>query len=513
MLAIVCGMNGATEACLPNLDEPEELMVKGGWQDPPCFAGEENSGECLLGPNWSEYRTTALYEQLPDEPDVFYKVFRPLVGKDPIRDLIQIRFVLALVGSIFLALAVVLAGSHGSDLLLMWFAVGAPVAMLHTNTVTDTALTLLSLPALVTALFFVFSRDSQRLRQVGWIVGGAAILTLLVNSSAGIVTLVVFISAISFLLGGVSFLGSSMVVDGLPQDEVKVSPSTRLRSRIRFGSPFVFWSSVVVLILANFRHDLWRKVFMGLVPQVHDLRIVRTILRVPNFTLGFIGAGQWKLGYADLPVPVLATFCSFIVVGLVLFHWVEQTIKTSRIRWYVLLGVLAAAIVFAHEKRNLEIGGDLAEPVRFLPYFSGLMLMVPLLYSRPLGKRTASCIRSLAVIGIGAALWGTMRRYVTGFPGTPTTEGPCLICGLSPQSWWWNHWYKFVLGPVSTWSIAVLSVSIAILAARSLSSDLTLKKKWASRRTAAITILILVLALISLVMPWLIEFAQPNWAR
>jgi len=514
MLAIVCGSGGATPECPPNLEEPDELQVSGGWGDKPCFVGEEQSAECLLaGPNWTQYKTTVFYNQLPTASTPFHRVLRTFVDADPFRSLVKMRLAMALLGSILLAGAVLLLRDRSANFLHVWLAVGTPVAMLQTASVTQSGWQLIATPSLTAAMCVLLRSESRRSRLSAIALALFSSVVMLLSGNASVLLIVVTVSFSIFMSECRSITSESMRDSEMPSGVNNAASSTAGYWSRFWRSPITLWLSVVVLVLVNFQQHVWKQVLLYLPSQLDEFRVIRTIAQLPNFAIGFLGAGRWRLGYSDLTYPYLATMSSLAVIGAIMYVGGSEARRSLRLRFAVLSFLLANAVVMAHEGKGIEIGGDPSLVSQFLPYFVVLMLMVPLFTETRFRGKTVHVVNGLIVLAVGASLWGTLRRYVTGFPETPYSEGSCLFCDLSPQLWWWNRWYEPVLGPRLTWLIAIVATIWALYLASKLGSRFQVADSRSARIRAIAGLVVLTLLGLRLTLPWLVELSPARWAQ
>ena len=514
MLAIVCGSGGATSECPPNLEEPDELQVSGGWGDNPCFVGEEQSAECLLaGPNWTQYKVTVFYNQLPTDSTPFHRVLRTFVDADPFRSLVKMRLAMALLGSTLLAGAVLLLRDRSANFLRVWLAVGTPVAMLQTASVTQSGWQLIATPSLTAAMCVLLRSESQRSRLSAIALALFSSVVMLLSGNASVLLIVVTVSFSIFMSERRSITSESMRDSEMPSG-VNIAASSTAGYWSRFcRSPITLWLSVAVLVLVNFQQHVWKRVLLYLPSQLDEFRVIRTIAQLPNFAIGFLGAGRWRLGYSDLTFPYLATMSSIAVIGAIMYVGGSEARRSLRVRFAILVVLLANAVVMAHEGKGIEIGGDPSLVSQFLPYFVVLMLMVPLFTETRFQGKTVHVVNGLIVLAVGASLWGTLRRYVTGFPETPYSEGSCLFCDLSPQLWWWNRWYEPVLGPRLTWLIAIVATIWALYLASKLGSRFQVADSRSARIRAVAGLVVLSLLGLRLTLPWLVELSPARWAQ
>lgn len=532
MLAIYCGSGGATPECPPNLDEPDELQVSGGWGDSPCFIGENKSAECLLaGPNWTQYKTTVFYSQLPEDTNLFHGVLRTFVDEDPFRSLVQMRMTMALLGSALLTASLVALQSRAARYLRMWLAIGVPVVLIEVTTVAELGWQLQAIPVLVAMMFVAMSTSSKSNRSYAVFFASIIGFVLSLNRLTESVVLIILITVSVALLNvrgtfsirrapnnlELIWQSASYEKASLERKNGSSGISTEANTDsfwMRFcRSPIISWLSVAVLVLVNFQQHVWRQVLLYLPSQLDEFRVIRTIAQLPNFAIGFLGAGRWRLGYSDLTFPFLATMTSIAVIGVIMYVGASEARPSLRVRFAILVVLLASAVVIVHESKGIEIGGDPSLVSQFLPYFVVLMLMVPLFTETRFHGKIVHVVNGLIVFAVGASLWGTLRRYVTGFPETPYSEGPCLFCDLSPQLWWWNRWYEPVLGPRLTWLIAIVATIWALYLASKLGSKSQVADSRSARIRAVAGLVVLTLLGLRLTLPWLVELSPARWAQ
>lgn len=532
MLAIYCGSGGATPECPPNLEDPDELQVSGAWGDTPCFISENESAECLLAiPNWTQYKTTVFYTQLPTTSKPFHGVLRMFVEKDPFRSLMQMRLTMALLGSAFLVASLVALQTRALCYLHMWLAISIPVALIEATSVTDLGLQLLAIPAMV-AMVFVATSTLSKSGRLNAVLFATTTSFVLVWSRPTESVVLITLTTISLALLNVrgKFSLGRVPNNGelIPQSVVyeEVAPKVKAGSSgistdaraLRFWlrlwrSPTSLWLSAAVLVLVNFQQQVWKQVLLYVPLQLNEFRLFRIIIQLPIFAIGFLGAGRWRLGYSDLAFPYLATMCSIAVIGIIMYVGGKAASRSLRVRLAILGVLLANAVVMAHVSRGIEIGGDLSLVPQFLPYFMVLMLMVSLVAETRFRGKRVHVVNVLLVFAVGASLWSTLRRYVTGFPKTPYSEGPCLFCDLSPQLWWWNRWYEPVLGPRLTWLSAIVATVWALYLAPKLSSGSQFSDSRLARFRAVAGLVVLTLLGLRLTLPWLVELSPARWTQ
>jgi len=532
MLAIYCGSGGATPECPPNLDEPDELQVSGGWGDSPCFIGDNQSAECLLaGPNWTQYKTTVFFSQLPTTSKPFHGVLRMFVGEDPFRSLMRMRLIMALLGSALLAASLVALQFRAVHYLRMWLAIGVPVVLIETTLVTDLGLQLQAIPAMVAMVFVAMSTSSRSSRLYAVLFAtttGFVMVLSRLTESVVLVTLTTVSIALLNVRGMFSVRRApnnlELMWQSASSEEIALKgkdAGSRFLAEakaqsfwLRFWrSPITFWLSAAVLVLLNFQQHVWKQVLLYLPLQLNEFRLVRTIFQLPNFAIGFLGAGRWRLGYSDLAFPSLTTMSSVVVIGIIMYAGYSEARRSLRVRFAVLGLLFACAVVFVHERKGIEIGGDLSLVSQFLPYFVVSMLTVPLFAETRSRGKTVHVLNGLVVLAVGASLWVTLRRYVTGFPETPFSEGPCLFCDLSPELWWWNRWYELVLGPRLTWLSAIVATVWALYLASKLSTRSQVSESRFARFRAVAGLVVLALLALRLTLPWLVELSPARWAQ
>lgn len=514
MLAVVCGLGGATPQCSPDLEDLDELQVSGGWGDDPCYIGWGSSAECLpAGYDLTQFKTTVLYEQLPTTRSAFHGVLRELVGNDPYRSLIQMRLFITVLGSALLTASLVLLRGRAVNYLSMWFAVGVPVVLLLTASVTKAGWQLITIPSLIAAMVVLRNCDSQRYRIYASTLAVISVFIMLLSGIESIALILAIISTILFIskrASPVSYHQRNLLVHANPNDMIE--PMTGWWQRIA-QSPITLWVSISVLILVNFQQHLWKQTLFYLPSQLGEYRLFRTIFQLPNFVIEMFGAGSLRLGYSDLTFPSVAVLCSIAVISVVAYIGLSEARWNLKVRLAVLGLLFVGAVVIAHERLDIEIGGDLALPIRFLPYFIMLVLIVPLYTEKSPRGNTAHLVNGLVILALAASLWSTLRRYVTGFPDSPDFEGPCLFCDVSPQLWWWSRWYEPVVGPRLTWLCAVAAMVWAFSLASKLSSESKLAESRGSQLRAIGGLVILTFVSLRLTLPWLFELSPPQWAQ
>lgn len=514
MLAIVCGSGGATPECPPNLEEPDELQVGGGWGDKPCFVGEEESAECLLvGLDWTQYKTTVYYDQLFTASKPFHSVLRTFVGIDPFRSLMRMRLVMALLGSISLVAAVLLLRNRSANFLRMWLAISTPVAILQTASVTQSGWQMLATPSLAAAMYELRRSESRRFQLSAIALALFSALVMLMSGNASILLIVATVSFGVFISERRSVMSESSRNSETPSSANDVASTTAGSWSRIFKFPVTFWLSLAVLVLVNFQQHLWKQVLLYLPSQLNEFRLIRTIVQLPNFAIGFLGAGRWRLGYSDLTFPLLATMSSIAVIGIFIYVGGSEARRSLKVRFAILGVLLASAVVIVHESKGIEVGGDPSLVLQFLPYVMVLMLMVPLFAETRFHGKTVHVVNGLIVLAVGTSLWGTLRRYVTGFPETPFSEGPCLFCDLSPQLWWWSRFYEPVLGPRLTWLSAIVATVWALYLASKLSTRSKASDSRSARIRAVVGLVVLMLLGLRLTLPWLIELSPTKWVQ
>jgi hypothetical protein len=364
-------------------------------------------------------------------PNGFYWGMHTFINDNPLNSAMQMRFaniILALV--VLLASLIVATSRIRFALMATWLVLIVPLGLFTIASTNPSSWTIIGLGTYwANLLTFLTTKEKRRQIFAGVLSVLTAGLALVSRSESA-----VFVVIISVVIAFVVF-------------------------------SFVEWKKLIlpaVLTLVGFYEFITTPSTLGISTGLQGGLPERTngmlwFYNVSELTTLWSGAiGGWPLGWFDTPMPSITLFFSILAFAGLLFMGLGKSSFRKTIGLIVIVFSLSYIPL-----RVLLLGrnfiGEGVQPRYFLPLlmvFFGLALYVPLKQKMlQLGWLQYLVLFAGLSVSHAFALHFTMRRYITG------TD--VIGYNLNKNAeWWWS----FAPAPLTSWAIASIGFSLALLA-------------------------------------------------
>jgi hypothetical protein len=362
----------------------------------------------------------------------YVKIARNFVNTDVESSVVKIRLFNSFLASILVALAGTFVWKGGSDLLLTWLAVIAPVTTFFIGSVNTSSWTLIGTSCFTIA--FIATLKNRKHAKIWMPAGAMSIFALWFTNSSRYEGKYVIL-----------LLGAAILYSEFAPKNFKLTKKTVLMGSVilpviylifgYFSKPFAHGVNVF--------NDPRVEVSEGITTTANNL-LVNNIITLPRFITGFFGS--WGLGWFELELTQtvwLFTLQGFLlVVGFAL----RKSSNTHRLIFGALFAIMCLAILYANQQKFGKIG-EYIQPRYFLPFFLGIVIIAAANKTERYPNSLVITVAILATIANSIALRDTIRRYTTG-------QDVFISKSLNnPIEWWW----QFGPQPETVWLIGTLA--------------------------------------------------------
>lgn len=446
LAAVWCAW-GSSESCVIPPDSGEAFVPR--WvAESGCFSVDrDRSAQCT-------YLLNAELVPIPldhtmENPTAFHQVMRALVGDDPARSIVLMRFFNVLIAGAVIALAAVASRPPiRRALLLAWATVLAPVGVFFIASTSPQSWVLIGIGTFWAFATTVLQRGEHRWQT--WLAAGGAMLaasmTLTASTDAG------FLLALSLVVA--LLLAWPRLPGGLPRNRrgVRAAAAVAMTVVIAIGLAAITWVSRV-----GFGDSSATLVFpQGDVGRDQPNSIVKLVLEIPSFVAALVGSQPpvwaqrmspldvgipgytwpgftYGLGHTEHLLPSLVGVFLIATLGAVTVSGFMSYSRRKVLAFSLIPFAFVAAILF---RRSLVAFAFLVDPLlpqEFWPYL--LLAVATALVIYPARRRVWSptqivLLIALLTIAQSVALRGTLARYMYGQTHSYTNLGDM-------NRWWW----------------------------------------------------------------------------
>jgi len=461
---------GDSDSCVP-LPEGGQVLVPVWIAESSCFAGNrDQDARCTYLSNPS--LTPMSVDRIQEQPELFHLTMRALVGPDPARSIVLMRFLNVLLAGALIALAAIVSRPVARRaLLLAWAATAAPVATFFIASTSPQSWVMIGVGTFWAFALALFQGPESRPRQLGAVLGAvtSAAMALGANSDSG------FLLALSLLIA---------LILAWPRLKDRLSVHRR-----RWPLPIaVIATSVLITGLSlvtwlgragNSDESISLVFPPGDAGRDQPNAILKAVLEIPSFVAALLGAQppSWAqrmspldvgipgytwpgftfgLGHTEHLLPSLVGVFLIAVLGAVTL---SGFVSYSWRKVFAFVAVLIAFVAMILFRRGLVAFEFLVDPLlpqEFWPFLllgvAVALVVFPGRYKLWSGTQIALLV-ALLTVAQSVALRGTLARYMYGQTHSYTNLS-------DPNRWWWPSGPE----PNQVWLLGTLAGFLAYLA-------------------------------------------------
>ena len=440
LTSIWCGTEGNPPHCRKDPDRANAMIL-------PIMAAEPQL--CYLPGNGVE--SAACQKSIFDQeistdflnrglyPSQYFDLLRNFISNDIELSVVKMRLFNSFLTAVLVVSTVSFFWRRNSDLLVAWLAVIAPVTSYFIASVNTSSWNLTGITVFVIA--FLSALRNRTDLKLSLTAGGIAIFALwLTNSSRYEGKYLILLFA------------STMLV-----------PELKLKSFGRFTKVALVGLTLtsVTLLVYNYFADVYgrinifndTRVVMEGIPTTSDDLLIKNLINLPRFIMGFFGG--WGLGWFELSLSHTVWLFALQAFLLSTGFALRNSRNFYRFISIFLFTIMCTAILYANQQTFTEIG-DTIQPRYFLPFFLGIVIIAAANKTQRYPNSLVVTVAILAIISNSIALRDTIRRYTTG-------KDIFISKSLNnPIEWWWQFgpqpetvWLTGTLAFAALWALII----------------------------------------------------------
>ena len=437
LASIWCANESRSELCAPYPDKPTFRLVLPGITMAPCYVADpEVSAACQ---NWSGEATPSVGADhgnwIGAYPPVYYAFMNVFATTDVQAAALVMRlFNVALFLVITVALAVLLPRRLSTPLVAGWTITMVPLSAFLIASNNPGSWALIGVGSSWLAALGWFTTKGWR----SWSLAGLAALSVLIAAGARTD------AAVYSIMG----MGIAAVL-AFEKSKQYLKKLTLPVALACFAAPFYFTSGYVAVAEGGLNGGIEDS------ESRNQLAVLAfNLVSIPRLWTGIFGSwgNGWRMetwpGFSTVEFAGLAVFLGLASLGL------RKMFKAKALMTIALVGTLYVLPVYILTV-GLSVVSENVQPRYLLPLvviLAGLLLITK--GNQPLKVGAWHVIPAVILLSVAhtIALYGNLRRYVTGF------DVEQLQLGAGAE-WWWSF---MPLGPDALWIITSASFAIAV---------------------------------------------------